>query len=225
MNDPTEGIPSNDTLRQAFAQLSETTPRRPECPPDERLWEAARGGLPPEATKRLADHVASCGACVEAWRLARELAGKEKAVASLRARPSARAASWRRGAWAMAAALVVLAGAALWRTPWRPSPEPTLREGQEVALRSLVPENQPLPRASFLLKWSSAGEGATYDLYVVTEDLQNIASTRGVRTNEFLVPEKSLAALPAGATVIWRVSARLRDGRGITSTSFIQRLE
>lgn len=222
MNDPTEGTPSNDTLRRAFALMSEAARRRPDCPPEDRLWEAAHGQRSPEETRELADHVASCGACVEAWRLARELAQPRPTGARSGAHRHWRAASW---GLAAAAALIVLAGAALWRMQVPQPAAPVMRAGADVALRSLVPESQPLPRARFLLKWSSAGDGASYDLYVVTEDLQNVASTRGLRTNEFLVPEKSLSALPAGAIIVWRVSARLPDGRGVASPSFIQRLE
>jgi hypothetical protein len=233
MKDPTEGLPSNETLRRAFALTSEGARSRSDCPPEERLWEAVHGLRSPEEIRAVVDHVALCGACVEGWRLARELARPTGASVRGEAPRFPAASRWgapfrsRAAAWglgAAAAATILLAGIALWREQ-RQTPAPVMRAGADAVLRSLVPESQPLPRGKFLLMWSSAGEGATYDLYVVTEDLQHVASARGITATEYLVAEKDLSALPAGATVVWRVSARLPDGRGMTSASFLQKLE
>ena len=39
------------------------------------------------------------------------------------------------------------------------------------------------------------------------------------------VPEDALRELPAGASIVWQVTARLPDGTTADSTSFISRVE
>jgi len=59
-----------DRMRQAFA--GDTAPGA-DCPPADRIWEAVNGELEPVDAAAVVDHVAACGACAEAWRIAREL--------------------------------------------------------------------------------------------------------------------------------------------------------
>lgn len=59
-----------DRMRQAFA---DDTTAATDCPPAVRIWEAVNSRLEPVDAAAVVDHVASCGACAEAWRMAREL--------------------------------------------------------------------------------------------------------------------------------------------------------
>jgi hypothetical protein len=86
-------------LRAAFASLSRDAAFTADCPPPERLWAGARGELPPGEVETLASHVADCGACAEAWRIAKDFGTPAEFV-----RP-APAVHW----WMPAAAVIVLA--------------------------------------------------------------------------------------------------------------------
>jgi hypothetical protein len=63
-----------DRMRRAFA---DDTTSGTDCPPAARVWEAANGQLEPGDAAAVVDHVATCGACAEAWRIARELETEE----------------------------------------------------------------------------------------------------------------------------------------------------
>ena len=68
MTTPDDGL---DRLRRAFAE--DAAESGTDCPPSARIWEAVNGELDPDDAALVVDHVASCGACAEAWRIAREL--------------------------------------------------------------------------------------------------------------------------------------------------------
>ena len=88
-------------LRAAFESLSHDARFTPDCPPPDRLWAGARGELAPSEVESLALHVAECGACAEAWRVAKDF-GEPAQYAQ-----PAHAFKW----WMPAAAVIVLAGA------------------------------------------------------------------------------------------------------------------
>jgi len=82
-----------DRLRRAFASLEGRAPG-PGCPEPERLWSAARGELPAEVVRPLVRHLVECGACAEAWRLAREVEPRPAQPSAVVARPAPARLSW-----------------------------------------------------------------------------------------------------------------------------------
>ena len=102
-----------DRLRDAFA--ADAAASAGDCPSADRIWDAVNGLLDPAAVADLADHMAACGACAEAWRIARGAAAESApaAVVSFPASSTLRRPSY---AWPLlaAAATLVLAVAG-WR--------------------------------------------------------------------------------------------------------------
>lgn len=94
-----------DRMRQAFAG---DTAAGADCPPAPRLWEAVHGELDPAEAAVVVDHLSSCGACAEAWRLAREIAPEQTDARPVLPFPVKRRASVVWGLLA-AAATVLLA--------------------------------------------------------------------------------------------------------------------
>ena len=101
------------SLRQAFAADSEQTDPAA-CLTPETIWDAVHGKLQADALRESVQHVATCAACAEEWRLARTLKTlceqqeQETAVplpAPLRFTPRQR--QWRNWGLAAAAALAL----------------------------------------------------------------------------------------------------------------------
>jgi len=84
------GEPADDArrLREAFSALSERARPREDCPEPDHLWAAVRGELPARVRRELVNHISTCAACAEAWRLARELAPAPAVDAVAERRPS-----------------------------------------------------------------------------------------------------------------------------------------
>jgi hypothetical protein len=96
---------ADDQLRAGFAALSRDAAFTPACPPADRLWAGARGELASADVEAIAVHMADCGACAEAWRVARDFGGSVALPAPARVFP------W----WlAAAAVLVIAAGSVLY---------------------------------------------------------------------------------------------------------------
>lgn len=210
---------ADDTLklRQAFSSLSRGALPQEGCPEADRIWSAVRGELAPRETREVVDHTASCPACAEAWRLAVEI-GREAAEGTL-AKPAAttRGWDWR---WAAAAAIaLVAAGVLLWQRGREPSGA-VFRQAGAGDIRSLVPEGRPLPRESFVLRWTGAPEGSTYDVAVLTQELQAVVEADGLEEPELRVPEQDLRDVPSGAELYWYVDAELPGGAHVTSRTF-----
>lgn len=208
----------DEWLRAAFqARRAAATP--PEsCPAPSDLWSAARGEAPLETRRSLVDHTSVCGECAEAWRLAIDVSGD---------RASARRPWHRSVAPLAAAAALVLAlagGVWLWQAPSRVE-SPGFRGAEAFAIRSLVREDEALPRRAFRLRWSPGPEGSRYDVRVTTESLQVLAGGQRLAEPSFLVPESALAPLPKDSRILWRVEASLPDGERVASPTFVTRLE
>ena len=211
--------PSPDALRTAFASLAERAVARPDCPEPDRLWAAAAGELPPVEARPLVLHTADCAACAEAWRLAREHAASADG-----SRYEVRPRRWG-GTWLPLAAAVATVTVAIALVPRSARDRPAYRDNGAASLRSLVSEDRPLPRSSFVLRWSPGPAGSRYDVRVATADLAILHRARGLESAEHRVPPSALAALPAGATVLWQVEAVSADGTRLTSRTFVARLE
>lgn len=211
--------PDLDRLRRAWASLSEEAAPTESCPEPERLWAAVRGELLSEATRGLVEHTLSCGACAEAWRLAREVGGTLPLPEALNpALPRPRWGGF--GTLLAAAAAAVVLATTLARPPLSP-----YREVGAVGVRSRIPEGRPLSRSRCTLRWSPGPAGSHYDLRVATEDLTIVAVVRGLEATEYQVPEGALTPLPAGAKLLWQVEALSPDGTRQSSMTFVTRIE
>jgi len=227
---------SPEDLKAAFASLSESAVSGPDCPAPGEIWDCATGRGPGARASAIVDHTSRCFACAEAWRLARELSASSTAApgsegaapASRAAGAGAKPAGLKRsglGRWTALAAMVTLlaaAGVVLFR---RTAPPDVMRAGDEVVIRSLVPESEPLRKAACVLKWSEPVAGARYTVRVGAEDLSPIALAENLERAEYTLEPKALEKLPPGSAIVWRVEAVLPDGRRIASPGFRNRLE
>jgi hypothetical protein len=213
----TPGLPED--LKAAFASLSESAIGGPDCPSPEAIWECATGGGSPDRASAVVDHTSRCFACAEAWRLARAFGARTIPEPGSAGSPPA----WT---WtALAAAVVVVAAGIGVVALRRGAPPVVMRAGEEVAIRSLVPESAPLPREACVLRWSEPAAGARYTVRVGSEDLSPIALRENLDRTEYRVQAKDLEKMPPGSAIVWRVEAVLPDGRRIASPGFRNRLE
>ena len=222
MTDPPGLAPD---LLEAFADADVRAPGP--CPPADDIWTAARGEGDATAVRRIALHVAECGACTVAWRLAVEMA---RVVPPARAgrEPEAASRRWRRIASIGAAAALAAGLAGLFvidarRFPARPEVG-VYRTAAPVEVRALVPDGAVLPRHDMRLRWTAGPEGSRYVVRVFTEDLTSIAEADGLAAPEYVVPESRLAGLPAGARLLWQVTVVPPGGDRFTSPTFAVRL-
>ncbi len=211
-------------LKEAWEALSERAEPQGDCPEPEKLLEAVRGTLPPEETRELVAHFSGCPACAEAWRLAREL---EAGTGSGERQPAPRESGGRRRMlWAAAAGVVLLVAVIhqLWVRSGT-SPTPVYRDEVPTTIRSLVPEDEPLPREDFLLRWSPGPAGSLYEVEVTTASLVVVASAPDLEEPSYQVPPSALADLPAAARLYWRVETTLPDGSRVASQTFLAQLK
>jgi len=204
-------------LQRAWTALAERALPSAACPEPARLWAAVRGELTPGETSALVDHTAGCPACAEAWRLARDVGPAAPARPEV-GRP-ARSSAWRGGWGAVAAAVAavaVVSAVLLGRAP----EVPQYRAAEETAIRSLVSEERPLPRAAFVLRWTPGPAGSRYTVEVATEELTPLARAGGLTAAEYAVSEAALRGVPAGGRVLWRVETVLPDGSRAGSATF-----
>lgn len=209
---------SLESLRKAFASLSEDVQPGPGCPLAERLWQAARSELPPEDARPLVQHTVECPACAEAWRLAQGLSPLAPPM------PEAPPARRWSGGWLSLAAAAAVVITAILAVPLGPRRSPEYRAGEGEGIRSLVPETRPLPRDQIVLRWSALAD-ARYDVRVTTEDLAAVAEALGLAAPEYLVPPAALAGLPSGTRLLWQVEAVSPGGARRRSPTFLVRLE
>jgi hypothetical protein len=205
--------PDDQRLRDAMLGSSRVAGDGEGCPEAERLRLSARGKLSGAEQEEVILHLSACGACAAAWRVARDLApepARSRSVLYMLA----------------AAAVVVLAAAlGLWLLQHRePTAPPTFRNQESRWLHSEV-TGPSLPRDAFALRWTAGPEGTTYDLRVLRENLDVLHRANGLETASHTVPQEALEDLPAGAKVLWQVTARLPDGRTTVSETFITRVE
>jgi hypothetical protein len=210
-------------LRAAFA-APDAAPAPESCPSPETIWSAVRGELPPQQLREVLDHVASCAACAEDWRLAAELNRQQAAeVATAPGKVIQGRFGWRSLSTAAAIAAALLIGVSVYRAnEVAPGQQPTYREAEapHAGIRSLLPPGEGLPRQGAVLRWSPLPGAVSYDVEVSTEDLQPVAAAKGQTTPEFRIPDSALAALPPGARLLWRIEAVHADGSRESSQTF-----
>jgi hypothetical protein len=215
----------DEQLRDAFVMDAELQADGADCPPAETILESARGELPAAEDEKVLYHVGECGACAAAWRLARELAEEKVPVGAPHRARGPTIPTW--GGWLAAAAVLVLAVAlgVQFLGPSEIVEEPVYRaqEGDWLLLEGA--DGETLPREGFLLRWSDGPEGSTYNIRVMTEELDLVAEARSLERSEFQVPPSALSEFPSGARIFWQVTAHLPDGRRIDSDSFLAVVE
>lgn len=220
-------------LREAFVARTGPGPGGPgACPAPQRIYDAARGALPPGEVREVVEHLAACPECAEAWRLAVALeeearvAGEEAAF-----RPSPRRPWYLQPLRAAATvALALVAVAVVWTAVQQPEEAPVYRDAGRLEIRSLIPEGYVLPRDEAVLRWTPVPEddpeGTTYDLRVTTEDVfASVADAEGLEEARYSIPAEALEQLPPGTELLWRVEARLEDGRTVASPTFTTPVE
>lgn len=217
----------DERLRRAFSSLAEGAVEKPDCPSAERIWAARRGELAAEQRRRIVDHLSGCPACAESWRLAQDLHVATTDQRSLRA---VAGPSRRYKLWAAAAAVLILVGLATYpyvvgTFQFGQPPDSGFRGGDLGEIRSLISEAEPLPRQHCLLRWSPGPEGVLYELTVTTSDLELVVQVDQLETPEFLIPANDLSGIASGGELFWKVGMTLPDGRVISSTTFVSRLE
>ncbi|HSL83677.1 MAG TPA: zf-HC2 domain-containing protein [Thermoanaerobaculia bacterium] len=226
-------IEDDAALREAFAARTGPGPGGPgACPAPQRIYDAARGALPPGEVRDVVEHLAACPECAEAWRLAAALEEEARAggVADAVA-PGADRRPWylQPVRLAATAALALVAVAVVWTVVQAPEEEPVWRGG-ELEIRPLLPEGEALPRGEAVLRWTPVPEedpeGTTYDLRVTTEDVfTSVAEAEGLDEPRYAIPPEALEDLPPGTELLWRVEARLEDGRTVASPTFATPIE
>jgi hypothetical protein len=204
-----------ERLRARYLEsLRDSTPSTGDVPDAELIWDAVSGALPPEERRRIVDRVAMEPAWAEAWRLASEIHG---AVASERASSG----FWQSHRYlAAAASVAILVGAGIIAREVL-APEPVYRDPGRVAIESLVPENETVPREELVLRWSAVETGARYDVMVTTESLQVVSQARDLGEPEHRVPAERLSEIPSGGKLYWQVTARLPGGAEDRSRTFV----
>ncbi|HXU30049.1 MAG TPA: hypothetical protein VN851_05675 [Thermoanaerobaculia bacterium] len=237
-----ENAPGIERLRRAFATY-DASPSEIEAEEidAERIYRAAAGELPEDERRAVIDQVATSAAAAEVWRLAVELQRAEakgaqedeeaefetddldeqpsgEVIPFRVAAPAPRRFFPRRTLTALAAVLAATIGFGLWTRMHAPAPG--LR-GAGTVLSATISDGASLPRGAFRLAWAPLPEaGARYTVRVTTEDLRPVAEGRHLETPSYQVPESALAALPAGARLLWQVEARTADGRTVASPAY-----
>lgn len=102
-----------ECLQRALMEASAASPAGSECATAETIWLAVTGRLDPQQTALLLDHSTSCGACAQAWMLARDFAIEARASEAPMLRFPSRLTSPGLRALALAAGIVLVVGTAL----------------------------------------------------------------------------------------------------------------
>jgi hypothetical protein len=202
-----------ERLRHGLRQRTETKGDGEACYRVGTLWESATGRMARAENRAVLLHIAECASCATAWELARELAPAGEVADRV---PTT---SWRRSVPAIAAA-VLFAAVALWL--WKPMEihEPIYRDTSGDWIVSELQADRSLDRGECTLRWSAGPDGTTYDVRVTTADLTPIAQGFDLTEPRFSVEPSSLGIVPPGEIILWRVTARLPDGRKASSRTF-----
>jgi hypothetical protein len=215
-------LESDVRLRRAFTGLAERPGAEVSDDLRERIWLAVSGELPPVERRDLVERLAWDPACAEAWRVAHELWRASQESIEPAVVPT-RTTRWT-SPWLAAAAAVLIATVGVVSLLDR-SPIDEYRTSPGYTVASLVPDEMPLPRDAFRLRWTPGPDGSRYQVRVTTEDLRVLATAADLTVAELVVEPAALASLPDGATVFWQVDVSSPDGERITSRTFVVRVQ
>jgi hypothetical protein len=213
-------------LRKAFAAPAGPVPEPEACPPSDRIWLGVRGELPPYELREIVDHVATCSACAEDWRVA--MAFEEESRAANTADTDTGTLRYRSWMAVAATLLVAVLGYQGYQFRTRtPTPPPGYRSGQGQTVESTMVENTRLPRQHFTLYWRGIPEAASYNLTItaISEDTMTpLHEAKGLTATTYTVPESDLASVRSGTKILWTVTPVSRDGGQLpprTSRAFV----
>jgi hypothetical protein len=130
-----------------------------------------------------------------------------------------RSKNWRRVL--LPAAAVVLVGVGLGAGLFLrsdPSSAPVFREQDQSSGILPYPGTGSLPRSACTLRWSAGPEGTRWDLIVSDANLEILAIVNDLKIPEYTLPPATIP--PSTSELLWRVTARLPDGRTIVSPTF-----
>lgn len=208
-------------MQEAFLARAAEEPPGESCPDPERIWRAAQGEVSGEELRSLLDHGAACGACAQAWQLARELSGAPGSTETAHPRRRPVFASTWAGVAVAAAALLVLAVALPLLRSGGNSGAPVYRdEGREV-VRSLLPEERPLERGDCVLRWTPGPRGSRYRLDLAGERHGLLPSPPLLDEPAYAVPPGHLEPLEPGERLLWRVTVIGPEGGETASVTFL----
>ena len=212
-------------LEQAFRGLSDNAVYTDVCPDDRAIWDAANGDAGADDTAAIIDHTTTCGACAEAWRLARAIDDGADELGAARARKlHASRRGWIAAAVAISAAAAILVFM-LARRAGDERGDRVIYRGGDSPIKALVDDDSVLDIDGFELRWEPVAERARYDVVVTTDDLTIIDRAEGLTATAYTVPAATLAGIERGVRLFWRVDATLPSGRRVTSATFAVRLE
>lgn len=221
-----EPDPQVEALRRAFRD--EPSSGADERPHNEDVVALVEGTLAPERARELASQalddpeLALEIRIASAMRSARDLESTET-EASSQADEAANTGNYRRwlftGALAVAAALLAFFIIRPDTPSFTNEGTPAIRGEPTGALAPTSPSAK-LPRDAFILEWTGGPEGATYDLYLTTADLDAVYSAFNLDEVRHTVPEEALAEQSAGTRLLWRVVATSPTGRRTHSSAF-----
>jgi hypothetical protein len=170
------------------------------------------------------DHFIACPSCAADWRAAKGWESDVETPAEPEALRDARRPVVRWAGLAAAAAIFLVGVVAVYQFVAAVPSGPVSRTADET-IRSLVPEEDVLPRDAAVLRWTPVGEDAVYSVEIGKIDLTTLASARELGETEFTVPPRALESVEAGESIVWQVEAQLPDGRRIASEAFLNRIE
>jgi hypothetical protein len=210
------------SLRQAFAAPAGPALEPEACPPSDRIWLAVRGELPPDELRTILDHIATCQACAEDWRIAMAFEEEARTAAVGPAAPARILPFAARFGRPLVAAAMILAAVVAFNVHQPKAPGGYRGDG--TAVESSL-QKATLPRQSFVLLWTSVQGAESYNLSVKTSVLDPLFDVQGVAATTYKVPASALENLPPGATVLWTVTPVTADGgqlQGRTFTSYVR---
>lgn len=219
---------TDESLREAFQSLADDGG---DTVDSEAIWRAASGEATPAERHAVIETMARNPAAAESWRIARALLdelGEGDPVAKDPGTPHEQSRildpprnRWRKTMLAAAASVVLVLGLGWWSSEdvWQSS-APIYREAPVSELTAEIADGVAMPRQAFVLRWSSAGEGAHYRLRVLTPELRPVVDIDDLEATEVHLEPESLADIPDGTRLLWQVEARLPDGRTVASATF-----
>jgi Putative zinc-finger len=184
------------------------------CPPSDRIWLAVRGELPPDELRGIVDHIATCSACAEDWRIAMVFEEESRAApASPIPVREKKTATVRHRAWMAIAASILVAVVGFQLRPQPKGPEQeavTYRGGDPTGVQSLV--EGPLSRDAFVLRWTASPMAESYNLQVSTTGYDSLFQADGLTSTKCRVPAEKLTGMRSGDKVLWAVTPVARGG-------------
>jgi hypothetical protein len=201
-------------LREALDALADEAAPGGVCPDAGRLWDASRGELPSRETEEIVDHLSTCRACAQAWRLAVDL-GRHAPPATVPV--AAEAASYwtlARLAPAFVGSFVLIVAGTLVFQVWRgadPAPtsdSPTRQFIEPSELVEIVGPDGAVTETSNQFRWEPVPGAEIYQVRVYAEDGTLVWTSEDLTEPSVAWPESVTLGTD---TYYWGVTA-LRDG-------------